>query len=425
MTRLGVPSRRSLECVCMWVRTVARTVAIGSLILLSHGQVRALASNWPGLWGPSRDGSVTGELRTSREQPEVLWRRAVAGGYSEVAVAGGRAFTLELRDGVDYIVALDAPTGRELWTVRIGPTYRGHGGSDDGPISTPAVDGSDLFALGPRGHLIAVNVRTGTERWRHDLVTAFAAAPPTWGFAASPLIEGRLVIVPTGGPQSRGLLAFDRSSGKLVWNAEVAKATGYSSAIAGTIGGVRQVVSVASDRVFGVDPATGRVLWSGPGPGGNIEVSNSAVILPGDRLLLSNWEESMMLRVSRDAAELSARELWRSNRLRNTNGPTIYRDGFLYGFAGPILVCVNADTQEIVWRERTGAGTLIAVGSQLLLLGQDSGEIVIADISREKFALRRRLRVLAEGIRAVTGPSFDGDRIYVRNLREIVALRVS
>jgi outer membrane protein assembly factor BamB len=384
-----------------------------------------LVMAWPGLWGPQRNGTTPGRLNTARGEAEVMWRRPVAGGYSEIAVVDGRAFTLELRDGVDYIVGLDARNGRELWSVRIAPTYRGHGGSDDGPISTPAVEGNDLFVVGPHGHLVAVDVSAGRERWRHDLTAAFSATAPTWGFAASPLIDGRLVIVPTGGPNSRGLLAFDRASGKLVWNAAVAKAAAYSSAVVGTIAGVRQVVAVAADRVFGVDPSSGKVLWDAPGTGGTIEVSNSAVILPGDRLLLSNWEESMMVRVSKDQQGWSARELWRSNRLRNTNGPTIHRDGYLYGFAGNILICMNAETQEIAWRERTGAGTLIAVGSQLVLLGQESGEMSIIDISPEKFALRARLRVLPEGIRAVTGPSFDDGRFYIRNLRQIVSLRIN
>jgi outer membrane protein assembly factor BamB len=131
-----------------------------------------------------------------------------------------------------------------------------------------------------------------------------------------------------------------------------------------------------------------------------------------------------MVRVFRDERGWSVRELWRSNRLRNANGPTIYRDGFLYGFAGSILVCVNADTQEVTWRERTGAGTVIAVGSRLVLLGQESGEMSIIEMSPESFILRGRLRVLSEGIRAVTGPSFDEGHFYLRNLREIVAVRM-
>jgi outer membrane protein assembly factor BamB len=144
-------------------------------------------------------------------------------------------------------------------------------------------------------------------------------------------------------------------TGRLAWNAAVAKSTAYSSAVSATIGGVRQIVAVASDRVFAVAPQDGRVLWSAPGPGGTIEVANSAVALPGDRLLLSNWEESVMLGISSRDGVFSVRELWRSPRLRASNGPTVYRDGFLYGFAGAMLVCMNAETADVRWRERTGA----------------------------------------------------------------------
>jgi outer membrane protein assembly factor BamB len=401
-----------------------RLIALCSLLLLAYSHARASSpGEWPGLWGPSRNGSSTEAFAVSRGKPEVLWRRPVDGGYSEIAIHAGRAFTMELRNGADFIVSLDAATGREHWRVRVGPTYRGHGGSDDGPISTPAVEGNDVFALGPHGHLIAVEVATGKERWRHDLVNAFGATAPTWGFAASPLIAGRLVIVPTGGPNSKGLLAFDRASGRLVWNAAVAKATAYSSAVSATIAGVPQVIAVASDRVFGVQPGDGRVLWSAPGPGGSIEVSNSALVLPGNRLLLSNWEQSVMLGISYGDGVFSTREIWRSPRLRNSNGPTIYRDGFLYGFAGSILVCMNADTQEVRWRERTGAGTLIIVGDDLVILGQDSGELQIARVSPDAFTLRHRMPVLEAGMRAVTGPSFANGHLYLRNLKEIVALR--
>ena len=401
---------------------LGKLLLIAPLLLLTSTGLAA--ADWPGLWGPMRNATTAGELRVTRGEVQALWRKPVNGGYAEVAVANGRAFTLAMRDGIDYILAMDALTGRELWSARIGPTYKGHGGSDDGPISTPAIEGNDVFALGPHGQFIAVDAVSGKERWRHDLVKSFSAAPPTWGFAASPLIDGRLVIIPTAGPSSRGLLAFDRATGRLVWNAAESKITGYASAIAATITGVRQIVYVAADRVFGVNPADGRVLWSAPGTGGTAEVSNSAHVLPGDRLLISNWEQSALIHVVKGENGLTANQLWRSNRLRNANGPIIYRDGHLYGFAGAILLCVNADTNEIVWRERTGAGTVIMVGSQLVLLGQDSGEMMIADVSPTAFTLRQRVRVLEDGVRAVTGASFSNGVFYVRNLREIAALRV-
>jgi hypothetical protein len=99
------------------MRTTLSVLALTAVLSTAAG-----ANDWPGLWGASRTAVATGDLRSARGQVEVAWRRPVAGGYSEIAVANGRAFTLELRDGVDYIVALDAATGRQHWSLRIGPS---------------------------------------------------------------------------------------------------------------------------------------------------------------------------------------------------------------------------------------------------------------------------------------------------------------
>lgn len=395
-------------------------MSIHLLLLFALMQVSpAGGSEWPGLWGPSRSGIAAGALPAGT-QVEVLWRRANEGGFSEVAVRNGRAYTMELRAGTDFVVALDAATGREIWTTAVGPTFPGHNGSPAGPISTPAIGDSELFALGPHGHLIALDLASGKERWRHDLRAAFGARALDWGFAASPLIEGSLVIVPSGG--ERGLLAFDRASGRLVWNAAVAKQPSYSSAVIATIGGVRQVLSAAGDAVFAVRPTDGQVLWRAAGPGG--DVANSPIVLPGDRVLLSRWEESQLVGVTHRDGEFSAREIWRTPRLRSANGPTVFHDGLLYGFAGPQLIAMNPETTDVVWRERTGAGTLMAGGAHLVVLSQDSGELQIAQISAAGFKPLQRAQVLGSGVTAATGPSFAGGRFFVRNVKEIVAFRL-
>jgi outer membrane protein assembly factor BamB len=400
------------------------SIACLLLLLVQRSSPAPSPDDWPGLWGPARNGSAGSALPDAPRALDVVWRRPVQGGYSEIAVRGGVAFTMELRAGEDFVIALDAATGKDRWALRVGPTYKGHGGSDDGPISTPAVEGDDLFALGPHGHLIAVDVRTGRERWRHDLVRRFGATAPTWGFAASPLVEGGRVIVPTAGPDSRGLLAFDRKTGDLAWNAAVATSPSYASAVAATIGGVRQVIAAPADAVFAVSPADGRMLWRIAGPGGSIEVANSPIVIGENRVLVSTWEQSMLIGLDHGAGAFTPKEVWRSPRLRSSNGPTAYRGGFLYGFAGEQLICVNAATGDVVWRERTGPGTLLSAGSHLVLLGQESGELRLANLTSSGFQEVLRSRVLDPGVRAVTGPSYAGGRLYVRNLKEIVAIRV-
>jgi outer membrane protein assembly factor BamB len=353
-----------------------------------------------------------------------LWRRRTQGGYSEVTVSGPHAFTMEARDGSDDVVALDAASGRERWRARISPTYRGHDGSHDGPIATPTVAGNDVFALGPHGSLVGLDADTGRERWRHDLVKAFGASPMIYGFGSSPLVEATAVIVQTGGEKSRGLMAFDRVSGRLLWHAAQGLRGGYSSPSIGTLAGTRQVIAAAGDRVYAVSPSDGRLLWSMPGPGDGELVANPPQILPDDRVLITFWGEAVLVKVTRAAEGLTATELWRSPRLRAAYSPTIYRDGNLFGFNGPFLTCVDAGTGDVRWRHRTYEGTLIGLGAHLLVLGRASGNLHLVRASTDVFSEVTSVAVLTPGSTSMTAPSAAGGRVFVRNSEEIVALAI-
>ncbi len=401
-------------------------VLLAAVLILapSRGVTQAAPQDWPGLWGPERRGSLDVDgVRPPRAFTR-LWRRPATGGYSEVVAAEGRVFTLDARDGSDHVVAMDGQTGREQWRFRLGPTYRGHGGSHDGPISTPAVQGRELYAVGPHGVLVAIDAVTGTERWRHDLVQAFGAAAPTWGFAVSPLVEGQLVVIQTGGEKSQGLLAFERASGRLAWSAPHAKSRSYSSAVAATIAGTRQIVAAAGDRIFAVSPEDGRQLWSVAGPGAQEEINNSPIVLPDDRVLLTFWGEAVMLKVAAQNGVLTASELWRSPRLRGSHGPTIYRDHFLYGFSGAMLLCLDAKTGDVRWRQRTEEGSLIGLGQNLLMLGRSTGNLHVIRASPDGFSELVRTAVLTPGAFSITGPSVANGRVYIRNLEEIAAFQL-
>lgn len=273
----------------MRARQSTLLIAAGLTVVLSRvGSMQSQpAVSWPGLWGPARNGAAVGG-RTPKRLRE-LWRHRSAGGYSEVVSDGSRAFTMELKDGVDYVVAFDAQSGRERWRTRVAETYRGHDGSHDGPISTPTIAGGDLFAFGPTGHLVALDAATGRERWRHDLVKTFAVTAPVYGFGSSPLVEGPLVIIQTGGEKSGGLMAFERATGRQAWHAPHAKTPAYASAVAATLAGTRQIIAAGGDRTFAVAPADGRLLWSIAGPAAGEEANNSPQALPDDRVLLTFW----------------------------------------------------------------------------------------------------------------------------------------
>src|SRR5262249_11098868 len=161
--------------------------SVGLLIIVLLVAVPAFAADWPQWLGPNHNGSSpeTGLLTTWPAQgPKLLWKVPGGEGYSAVAVAGGKAYTLVQRGGNELVLALDAVSGKELWTARCGPAFKNKFG--DGPRSTPAVDGAFVYVTSVNGPVLCLDATSGKEIWKHDLLKDFGGKNITWGLSASP-----------------------------------------------------------------------------------------------------------------------------------------------------------------------------------------------------------------------------------------------
>ena len=90
------------------------------LLAMTSGVV--CAAEWPQWRGPGRDGiSVESGLRLewTAEGPPVLWDREGGGGFSGMSISDGRLFTMWSDGESDYVVALDAESGTDLWQIRV------------------------------------------------------------------------------------------------------------------------------------------------------------------------------------------------------------------------------------------------------------------------------------------------------------------
>lgn len=400
--------------------------ALAATLLLHAGAVWAGAGSgvgWPGLWGPNRDAQPPGTLAyepgmTFRE----LWRRPLGKGYSEVVVGGERGYAAFSDGEKDLLTAFELKTGKELWRSPLGPTYRGHGGSEDGPISTPALAGEQILALSAHGRLAAFEVATGKERWSRDLVKEFAVEAPYWGVATSPLIVGETAILQAGGAGRNSVVALALADGTTVWSSGVAKGNGYASPVLATVAGVRQIIAAASDLIFGLKPEDGSLLWSHPW---TIEPRQSPVLLSQDRLLLVTWDAAVMLKLTVENGTFKVSELWQKNTLKGTLSPAVHHQGSLYGMNGAYLVCVDAATGEVKWREKFYGGTVQRVGDLLAVIGERSGNFHLIAASPEGFSERLEQRVFNPGARSITGPTFVDGRFLLRNGEELVSLELA
>src|ERR1700722_20343786 len=137
------------------------------------------AVDWPQFRGPNHDGSSSEKILTKWPQTGLrqIWKAPLQDGFSALTVGGGKAFTLVTREveGADQevCVALDADTGRELWSTPLGVAEYDDGGNrgapdnngGDGPRSTPAYDDGKVYTYSSRMVLKCLDAGTGKQIW--------------------------------------------------------------------------------------------------------------------------------------------------------------------------------------------------------------------------------------------------------------------
>ncbi len=353
---------------------------------------------------------------------EVAWKKALGSGYSEVAAAGNLMVTMFSDAEHDLVAALDAATGEERWRYRIGPVYKGHDGSDDGPAGSPVVAGDAVYGLDPHGRLFAVRLADGKEIWARTLEAEKEAKVPVYGFATTPLPAGDSLIVLTGRQSGGAISAYDRRDGKLLWS-RGDDTVDYQSPVLATVAGRPQVVVVTNHLLLGLDPKDGKILWQHRHtPADGIGFARP-VAMGDDRFVVVLGESTAAFQVVKKDGGLGVNELWRSNEFMNAYAMPIYRQGHLYGLTGRFLTCVDAATGKVVWKSRPPGGHAMTLVEDHLAVLATGGEVVLVEATPTGYVEKARGKALDR--EALTAPTFASGRFFVRNLTEIAALRIT
>lgn len=380
---------------------------------------------WTDFRGPARDGEYRERaIRTNwtRDGLTPVWREPVGAGYASMVVARGRIFTIEQRGAREVVAAYDLATGRELWTTGWDAAFREMMGGD-GPRATPTWFDGRVYALGAQGEFRCLDEATGRTIWRTNILEDAGATNLQWGMAASPLVVDDTVVVLPGGTSGQSVVAYDRQSGKRAWAALDDRA-GYSSPMLVTLAGVRQIVVFTASRVAGLTPGRGEVLWSFPWTT-QFDVNASQPVIVGDnRVFISTGygTGAAMIEIAPNGGALAARELWRTNRMKNQFTTTVYHDGFLYGLDESILACLDAATGDLKWKGgRYGYGQVMLVSGHLVVLGEQ-GDLALVRATPEKHDEIVRFPVL-EG-KTWSHPAMADGYLLIRNINEMAAFNL-
>jgi outer membrane protein assembly factor BamB len=387
------------------------------------------AADWPNWLGPNHNGSSpeTGLLTDwPASGPKVLWKVAGGDGYSSVAVVGGRAYTLVQRGGDELALALDAASGKELWTRRIGPAYKNNYGN--GPRSTPAIDGKHLYVQSVTGTVACLETASGNIVWQKDLLKEFGAKNISWGLSASPLIDGdRVYVIP--GAKGAGVAALDKNTGKVLWKTGDDKAA-YASPIALTIGKQRQAIFFTAAGLLACNAADGKELWRVPWKT-EYDVNICTPLAVGDQLFVASGEEVGCALFQLKGAEKPS-VVWDSKGARSVMktywANAVVHDKHLYGVSGEFegvinLNCVELATGKLVWsQERFGKAAITLADGHLFIVTKP-GDLVLVPATPRGYQEKARLKGFLGDNRTV--PTIADKRLFLRDRQHIYCLDIA
>lgn len=398
------------------------TLAVLS-VLLTLTASSAHAADWPQWRGVDRTGisKETGLLKSwPADGPKRIWLFENAGqGYSGPAIAGGKYFTMGTRDGGEILLVLDANTGKEASTAKLGSVLKNRWG--DGPRGTPTLDGDRVYALSGPGDLVCLSVTDGKILWQTNL-TGLGGKVPNWGYCESVLVDGNQVVCTPGGSQG-AIAALDKQTGKLLWQTkEFTDGAHYSSMVTAEINGTRQYVQLVEKNFVGISAKDGRLLWKSEFPFGRTAVIPTP-ISKGNEVYVTAGYGAGCKKIT-IGADNSVTTVFENKVMKNHHGGVILVGEHLYGHSSEpnSWVCQNFNTGEEVWAYRdVKKGPLAYADGMLFCQEEDSGMIVLAEASPKgwkehgSFKLDPQSKIRSSSGRIWTHPVILNGKLYLRD----------
>jgi len=398
----------------------SRAVMVGCVILLIASCV--FAQDWPQWRGPNRDGKVSG-FTAPQEWPKELtqkWKTTVGSGDATPALVGNKLYVFTRQGEDEVILCLNAGNGSELWKSKYAAqAVTGAPARHPGPRSSPAVADGKVVTIGVGGVLSCLDAATGKVVWRKD---PFPKVVPRFFTSMSPIIVDGMVIAHLGGQGNGAIIAYDLATGneKWRWSGEGPE---YASPALLTVGGTKQIVTLAEKSIVAVGVADGKLLWSLPFMPVSRAYNAATPIVDGQTVIYTGaGRGAKAVRIEKQGDGFAAKELWSNPELAPQFNTPVLKDGLLFGLSNRgNLYCINARTGQTAWtdetsRDRSGFAAILDVGSCLLALPSNS-ELIVFKPSDSEYSELAKIKVAEAPTYA--HPVISGNRVFVKDQESV------
>lgn len=383
---------------------LAMPIRVLAIIALVASALPASADPWPHWRGPARNdhsAEDSGYERGAWPPDKQLWEGNFGQGTTSPVVDQGRLYTMGWQDGRDRVIAVDARTGKELWSQqypcpRYGRNAEGDQGFYAGPCSTPELDPDTglLYTLSIDGDLNCWDTgRDGARVWGFNLHERFD--PPKrprvgrsgrrdYGYTSSPLVQDNALIVEVGAAAGN-LMAFDKRSGRQLWTSQNRDPAGHNGGpVPIEVEGVPCVAVLNHFHllVARIDAGkAGQTVAEFPWETSFANNIASPAVHQDTVLITSEYNQRAICKLK--ITLQGAQELWKAPYASKVCSPVVHA-GHVY-WAWRDLYCLDFQTGELVWQAPiriSDAGSCILTVDQRLIIWGANGRLLLADTAQ-------------------------------------------
>ncbi len=325
----------------------------------------AWAENWPAWRGPQGTGVAqeTGVPLKWSSTENVKWKvKLPAPGNSTPIVWEDRVFVscAENNGAACSLICLNRQNGEELWKRTVAtpgkqPTHE----TNPYCSSSPVTDGKAVYVWQDSAGFFAYDL-DGKELWSKQL----GEFQHIWGTAASPVLYQDLVILSAGPGLNTFVLAMNKANGEEVWritppgaaSSKIDEFRGsWSTPVLHEVGGQTQLVVSMPNRLYALNPETGKEIWSCSGLG---DLCYTSPLVSDDVVVaMSGYHgPALAVRTGGKGDITESHRLWRHEDrklLPQRVGSGVLVGGHIYILNEPGNAwCLDAKTGEQLWEKR-------------------------------------------------------------------------
>ena len=314
------------------------------------------------------------------------------------------------------VEAFNRSNGSKLWEYRLlatGPFPELHE-KHNLATPTPTTDGEYLYAWFGNGLIVCLDMK-GNLVWTRHLGQEYSPFQIQWGHGSSPVLYKDLIILLCDHSLASHLIALDKRTGKERWKKD--RGTGRVShstpvVVPGPVSD--ELIVNSSERIDAYNPINGELLWHVGSP--RQTPIPSPVFHDGVIYMSRGYRNSdfLAIRPGGRGDVTESHILWRTPIGASYVPSILYYDGLLYMTSEVgIVTCAEASTGELVWRQRL-RGIFFAsptAADRKVYFVSETGETFVVSAGREPHILARNNL----GERFIASPAISGGQLFLRS----------